>query len=622
MGKINSKQGCKRTAPEGECFLVNAKVTSVKDLVAAINSSSSFTEAFVELEGNKSRGSGKIGGLDNSKIEITNFTKGSGKPCSDGLLDPCVLNIPLKVILPPLETESNLLKLLTVDRSKKEGGSDGVQTDTTDNNHGSEKSDILKGEEANTGAATAEDANSGPELQEWLFTLYDFDELGKITKEDIAGLLKSLYDTVGSVITLQSHGGRVLKLHLTVTPGEKPKHPAAAAAASADAKVSRAEAQEEQCLQDATVSDCAKAIHGSVPKGQHCCTSSKKLPRSRCQHPSHVHHGSPRTPIRKTLNNNQPTAGCGKDRRTADPDGKDVRNFRGLPIRRRQSFSGGFEDVVPAAAAAAVAVEVAPPPAADSVHRSQQSRQQSSGASKRLSQFDDWHLADLIQHNMDLNDQHQQLSCKVRRHRNRQNQDSCSNQNRSCPAPEESAQRRNYYLDLAGIENYETSKDGHLLTYAQPCFGIFGEDEEFKRPQRKLKTKSSPSTAKHSRCISGQTDFRCTNTICEEDELTAANVVETTLRDSLTRMDVHTSLFKTSAPPAANDIETISSSHYRRRHRHRERNQSRAMKQVAEWIEKEHVFHKTEKHVVVVQRHEHHHVHEHFHHHIHHCDNT
>lgn len=48
------------------------------------------------------------------------------------------------VILPPLETESNLLKLLTVDRSKKEGGSDGVQTDTTDNNHGTDKSDILK----------------------------------------------------------------------------------------------------------------------------------------------------------------------------------------------------------------------------------------------------------------------------------------------------------------------------------------------------------------------------------------------------------------------------------------------------------------------------------------------
>lgn len=53
-------------------------------------------------------------------------------------------NNSFSVILPPLETESNLLKLLTVDRSKKEGGSDGVQTDTTDNNHGSEKSDILK----------------------------------------------------------------------------------------------------------------------------------------------------------------------------------------------------------------------------------------------------------------------------------------------------------------------------------------------------------------------------------------------------------------------------------------------------------------------------------------------
>lgn len=209
-----------------------------------------------------------------------------------------------------------------------------------------------------------------------------------------------------------------------------------------------------------------------------------------------------------------------------------------------------------------------------------------------------------------------------RRHRNRQNQDSCITQNRSCPA-EESAQRRNYYLDLAGIENYEMSKDGTLLTSAQPCFGVFG-DEELKRPQRKLKSKSSPSTTKRSRCIPGQTDFRCASAICEEDELTSANVVET--GGDLTRMEVHTSLFGTSTPPltppAVNDVDTISSSHYRRRHRHRERNQSRAMKQVAEWIEKEHVYHETEKHVIVVQRHEHHHVHEHFHHHIHHSADT
>jgi hypothetical protein len=34
------------------------------------------------------------------------------------------------------------------------------------------------------------------------------------------------------------------------------------------------------------------------------------------------------------------------------------------------------------------------------------------------------------------------------------------------------------------------------------------------------------------------------------------------------------------------EVETVSTSHYYRRHRHRARNQSRAMRQVAEWIER------------------------------------
>lgn len=71
-----------------------------------------------------------------------------------------------------------------------------------------------------------------------------------------------------------------------------------------------------------------------------------------------------------------------------------------------------------------------------------------------------------------------------------------------------------------------------------------------------------------------------------------------------------------------------SSPNHHYRHRHREREHQRAMQQVANWIEKEHLggmdpeevnpSKPSRKSPLVVERHEHHHLHEHVHHHYHH----
>jgi len=66
--------------------------------------------------------------------------------------------------------------------------------------------------------------------------------------------------------------------------------------------------------------------------------------------------------------------------------------------------------------------------------------------------------------------------------------------------------------------------------------------------------------------------------------------------------------------------ETVSLSHYYRRHHHRARNHSRAMRQVAEWIENANIVNTgpADKAAVVPRRNRtHQHVHEHHHHHYH-----
>ncbi|XP_050698186.1 protein naked cuticle homolog 2-like [Eriocheir sinensis] len=56
------------------------------------------------------------------------------------------------------------------------------------------------------------------ERQEFSFTLYDFDGHGKVTKDDIAGLVRTIYEAVGSSLSLPPSGSRTIKVKLTVAP--------------------------------------------------------------------------------------------------------------------------------------------------------------------------------------------------------------------------------------------------------------------------------------------------------------------------------------------------------------------------------------------------------------------
>uniref|UniRef100_A0A674CM81 Protein naked cuticle homolog n=1 Tax=Salmo trutta TaxID=8032 RepID=A0A674CM81_SALTR len=61
--------------------------------------------------------------------------------------------------------------------------------------------------------------------QEWIFTLYDFDNSGKVTKEDMSSLMHTIYDVVDASVNHSScHSKRkTLRVKLTVTPERSPR---------------------------------------------------------------------------------------------------------------------------------------------------------------------------------------------------------------------------------------------------------------------------------------------------------------------------------------------------------------------------------------------------------------
>ncbi|XP_022915067.1 uncharacterized protein [Onthophagus taurus] len=64
---------------------------------------------------------------------------------------------------------------------------------------------------------------SGQQRQEFSFTLYDFDGYGKITKDDIAGLVTTIYEALGSSVKVPHYGSKTIRVKLTVSPDQR-KH--------------------------------------------------------------------------------------------------------------------------------------------------------------------------------------------------------------------------------------------------------------------------------------------------------------------------------------------------------------------------------------------------------------
>ncbi|KAL4235167.1 Protein naked cuticle 1 [Mactra antiquata] len=597
MGKNGSKhvrRPCDSTSHE-ECFLVNAhlnkaweeqiwkKTTKTGYNLANYNMNQSMSELSICLEDKQ----------DNTEVKENNKDN----------------NIPLKVELPPIKTESGSGKVFTFDQ-----GEDGTKVFMVEQADAKEKGEKEVGsrlniEEFECGVHFGGGENS---KQEWSFTLYDFDGHGKITKEDLVGLLKALYDAIGSSIKIPNNGTKTLKLRLSVG-------------------------------QEAAVQDTGQALLAAAGK-----VTAKGDKESGDK-------DSKNTPKKKdnAKKDNSKHKENLKFKDSPKSKVKDISRLNNLVGKQTQSMPAkcNNNDVQPV--------------------------QAQSAAKSRLSSQKHKELASLVQENMERNHikplRRHHSDCRgcvqeQKPHKRRQRASRTTNsakdnnmkqQERGKTAsaeaknpeaddtPKESQDRRNYYLDLAGVENNSSKfqdsqstalgskqnsemNNSHVNTSKyQPVKPFTALSAGHFCGPRHFRSRSHEVT--ENKCDTSQLDNDTSQLLADKtvspklehfrsrsfdpQDTSVSNIRAMTGNPHLPPSTQKQSRFRPVSLPA--HIPETVSPHYHRRHRHREKDHDMAMQQVAEWIEREHTV-DFDGDKIIVQRHEHHHVHEHHHHHHYH----
>ncbi|XP_012520768.1 PREDICTED: protein naked cuticle homolog 2-like, partial [Propithecus coquereli] len=120
--------------------------------------------------------------------------------------------------------------------------------------------------------------------QEWTFTLYDFDNSGKVTREDVSSLMHTIYEVVDASINHSSGGSKTLRVKLSVSPepsGKRKDGPPA----GQDREPTRCRAEAEPA-EDPRVADRRLSAH---VRQEHHAKAAHLQSRSRSQEPdAHV----------------------------------------------------------------------------------------------------------------------------------------------------------------------------------------------------------------------------------------------------------------------------------------------------------------------------------------------
>ncbi|XP_060583522.1 protein naked cuticle homolog 2-like isoform X2 [Ruditapes philippinarum] len=567
-----------KNASKHECFLVNAhlnkaweeqiwkKTTKTGYNLANYNMNQSMSELSICLEDKQ----------DNTEVKETNKDS----------------NLALKVELPPMKTENGSGKVFTFDQSdEKEKGEKEHET-------------TLNIEEFECGVHFGGGENS---KQEWSFTLYDFDGHGKITKEDLVGLLKALYDAIGSSIKIPNNGTKTLKLRLSVGQESSQELVPGEIACNAVAGT-------EKDTEEKDSKNTPKKKDNSKHKDN---IKQKDSPRSKVKDISRLNNlvgvGSQSMPAKCNNNDAQALSQSTAKSRLTTQRHKELASLvkenmernHIKPLRRHHSDCHGCVQ--------------------EHKHQKRRlkpSRTTNSAKDNNIKQRQVKSLASAAaaatQNNMVADD-----------------------------TPKESQDRRNYYLDLAGVENntskfqdtptsalasgknselnnsrvntskYQPVKSSSALFGGRFCAPRHFRSRSHEMADKKcdsVKIQSEQCQAGTEQSVSTKPDHLRSRSFDPQDS-SVSNIRAMKGNPHLLLSSQKQSKFRpVSLPP---HIPETVSPHYHRRHRHREKDHDMAMQQVAEWIEREHTL-DFDGEKVIVQRHEHHHVHEHHHHHHYH----
>ncbi|GAB6021052.1 hypothetical protein CHUAL_003687 [Chamberlinius hualienensis] len=187
----------KRDYTEGECFVVNAHFNplGIDDGEETFLKTKSTATSEITLSLNSCQ-SGERAGFADDKY-------------------------PLKVLLPPEpcgELECDEKSSNQWDSTKCVNNQ--AEDKTSKNNNRMKDDNGIQGFECDV---SVEADFSGKQKREFVFTLYDLDGNGHITKDDITGLVRSMYEALGSSLKLPPSGSRTIRVRLTMSPGKKSK---------------------------------------------------------------------------------------------------------------------------------------------------------------------------------------------------------------------------------------------------------------------------------------------------------------------------------------------------------------------------------------------------------------
>ncbi|KAI4786089.1 hypothetical protein KUCAC02_037357, partial [Chaenocephalus aceratus] len=88
--------------------------------------------------------------------------------------------------------------------------------------------------------------------QEWTFTLYDFDNNGKVTREDITSLLHTIYEVVDASVNHSPSSSKTLRVKLSVAPDSSQRWRSCTQGA---ADMSHPREKNDKCIEDPKSAD-------------------------------------------------------------------------------------------------------------------------------------------------------------------------------------------------------------------------------------------------------------------------------------------------------------------------------------------------------------------------------
>ncbi|XP_076358119.1 uncharacterized protein LOC143250874 isoform X1 [Tachypleus tridentatus] len=180
MGKVQSKHG--------ECFLVNAHFNPLCQTDEDVNRLK--TVNYVNRDKNSSSS-----GLS---LSLTGDILQHQVECELGKTENLQVNLQSEALLSELANKYSM-------EDKPEKAQE-------------EKSEKEERTELSMNEVSCDLSVSDLEKQEFSFTLYNFNGHGNVTKDDVAGLVRSIHETLGKSVKLPPSGSRTIKVRLAISP--------------------------------------------------------------------------------------------------------------------------------------------------------------------------------------------------------------------------------------------------------------------------------------------------------------------------------------------------------------------------------------------------------------------